>query len=93
MAVPKGLHLYGKLRLKTDETYFTTVNLLDNMQIQTVIHLDPLRFGKVKEGKHGKPSFKNINLFLYSGKDQPDSGPKIVVNQESQFLKGYEQLF
>lgn len=92
MTVSKGLHLFGKLQLKTDERYYATVNLLDNMQIQTVIHLKPLKFGEITRSKHGKPSYQNINLFLYSGKDQFDSGPQIVVGLQSQYLRGYAIL-
>ena len=92
MKVRKGLHLFGKLQLKTHETYDTTVHLLDNMQIQTVIHLRPLRFGEITHSKHGKPSYKNINLILYRSKDQPEAGPEMVADQQSQYLRGYAIL-
>ena len=89
VTVSKGLHLYGKLKLRTNEMYDTTVNLLDNMQIQTVVQLKPLRFGKVMRSKDGQLSFENVNLFLYGSKEQSDSGPKLVIDPQSQYLKGY----
>ena len=93
VTVSKGLHVFGKLKLKTEEVYDTTVNLLDNMQIQTVVHLRPLRFGKVMKSKDGQVSFENVNLFLYGSKEQSDSGPKLVVDPQSQYLKGCVSFF
>ena len=85
----KGLHAFGKLQLKTGEIYDATVNLLDNMQLQTVVHLMPLRYGKETQKSDGKTLYENINLFLYGSKEQSDSGPKLVVDVQTQYLKGY----
>ena len=89
----KGLHLFGKLKLKTDEVYDATVNLLESMQVQTVVHFSPLKYGKIKQSSNGKTLYQNINLFLYGSKEQSDSGPKLVVDPQSQYLKGYVVLF
>lgn len=87
--VKKGLHFYGQLHLRTGEAYETTVHLLDNMQLQTVIHLKPLRYGKESKKGNGKPIFKFINLYLHKDNEWPELGPDLVCQGETQFLRGY----
>ena len=81
--------MFGKLKLKTGEIYDTTVNLLDSMQLQTVVHFRPLRYGKETQRSDRKTSYEHINLFLYGSKEQSDSGPKLVVEVQAQYLAGY----
>ena len=88
MIVKKGLHFYGKLTLKTEETYDATINLLESMQLQTIIHLRPLRYGKIVENSHGKPTFQYVNLFLYKDSERPELGPDLVAEGQTQYLKG-----
>ena len=88
MVVKKGLHFYGKLTLKTEETYDATINLLENMQLQTIIHLRPLRYGKIVENSHGKPTFQHVNLFLYKDNERPELGPDLVSEGQTQIPEG-----
>ena len=69
--------------------YETTVNLLDTMQLQTVIHLDPLRYGQVETTSDGKPILKNINLFLFKHNEVEELGPDLVCEGQTQYLRGY----
>jgi len=91
LIVKKGLHFYGKLTLKTEETYDATINLLESMQLQTIIHLRPLRYGKIVENSHGKPTFQYVNLFLYKDSERPELGPDLVAEGQTQYLKGYAE--
>ena len=86
--VKKGLHFYGKLTLKTAETYDATINLLENMQLETVIHLRPLRYGKKANNTQGKLTFQYVNLFLYKDSERPELGPDLVSVGQTQYLKG-----
>ena len=87
--VKKGLHFYGKMTLKTGETYDTTMNFLDNMQLQTVIQLKPLRYGRMANTSHGKPTFQYVNLFLHKSRETSELGPSLICEGQTQTLKGY----
>ena len=86
--IKKGLHFYGKLTLKTEETYQSTINLLGSMQLQTIIHLEPLRYGKMAENAQGKPIFHHVNLFLYKDSERQALGPDLILEGQTHFLKG-----
>ena len=86
--VKKGLHFYGKLTLKSEETYQSTVNLLDNMQLQVIVHLEPLRYGKMAKDTRGKPLFHHVNLFLYKDSERQALGADFILEGQTQYLKG-----
>ena len=86
--VKKGLHFYGKLTLHTGETYDATISLLDNMQFRTLIHLRPLRYGKMAKNTQGKPIFQYVNLFLRKDRETPELGPDLIDEGQIQYLKG-----
>ena len=77
------------MTLKTQETYETTINFDEKMQLQTVIHLNPLRYGKMANTSDGKPSFQHVNLFLHKDSERPELGPDLVCKQQRQELRGY----
>ena len=87
MKIKKGLHFFGKLTLKTDQTYKSTVNLLDNMQLETRLEMPPLRYGKSMTDSNGKPNFESVNLFLYNLK-RPEQGPTLVLGDQVRRFEG-----
>lgn len=79
--------------LKTGEIYETTVNLRDDNHLQIVIHLEPLRYGKKAKDSRGKPTFQHVNLFLHKNSKTTSTGPNLIVEGQTQYLKGYSTLF
>ena len=91
LKVKTGLHFYGKLTLKTKEIYDSTINHFRtdrSEQLQTVVHLNPMRFGKKVRKSKNKPSFQFINLFLTKSSEEPELGPDLVYNGQIQYLQG-----
>ena len=88
MIIKKGLHFYGKLTTSAGEIYQSTVNVLDNMQIETIIRLRPLKYGKVTKDKNGKVGFEHVNLFLLEAAGRPEAGPNLIVNGADQRIEG-----
>ena len=86
--VKQGLHFYGKLTLKTVETYQTTINFPGNMRLQIVIHLNPLRYGKLAKNPQGRPIFRYVNLFLHKDNERPELGPDLICEGQTQYLRG-----
>ena len=91
--VKKGLHFYGKLKLKTGEIYDTTVSGLDSMQWRATFHLEPLRYGKITKDSRGRPIFQHVNLFLHKNSTSTVIGPDFVLEGQTRYLKGYITLF
>eukprot|EP00112_Aurelia_sp_Birch-Aquarium-sp1_P001545 Seg1167.1 transcript_id=Seg1167.1/GoldUCD/mRNA.D3Y31 product="hypothetical protein" protein_id=Seg1167.1/GoldUCD/D3Y31 len=88
LKIKKGLHFFGKLTLKTDQTYQSTVSLLDNMQLETHLEMPPLRYGKSVTDANGKPNFESVNLFLYN-LQRPEKGPTLVLGDQVRRFEGY----
>ena len=86
--IDKGLHFYGKLTLKTEETYATTLNLRNERPLQAVMQLDPLRYGKMASNSQGKPIFQYVNLFLHKDNERPELGPDLICDGTTHYLKG-----
>ena len=89
LKVKRGLHIYGRMTLRTEETYETTINFDKDMQLRTIIHLTPLRYGKMANTSDGKPIFEHVNLALHKDSERPELGPDLKCREQSQELTGY----
>ena len=89
LKVTKGLHFYGKLEVSTGKKYKATINLLDNMQLETRLHIPPLRYGSKTISEDGRPSFKYVNVYLYDKDSEQMIGPDLVLGGPFRKLEGY----
>ena len=89
MNVRKGFYFFGKLTLRSQETYNATIKVLDGA-VQTTLHLKPMKFGKVTEDERKRKSFKGINAFITRAKNAPEQGPDLTFTSSEAELKGYD---